>query len=55
MKRYNTNIVCAHNSRFDYNALNTTQRYLTKSKYRYYFPYGTEVWGHFENGKKCSC
>jgi DNA polymerase III epsilon subunit-like protein len=44
MKRYNTNIICAHNSRFDYNALNTTQRYLTKSKYRYYFPYGTEVW-----------
>ena len=44
MKRYNTNIVCAHNARFDYNALNTTQRYLTKSKYRYYFPYGTKVW-----------
>ena len=44
MKRYKTNIVCAHNARFDYNALNTTQRYLTKSKYRYYFPYGTEVW-----------
>ena len=44
MKRYETNIICAHNSRFDYNALNTTQRYLTKSKYRYYFPYGTEVW-----------
>ena len=44
MKRYNTNIICAHNSRFDYNALNTTQRYLTKSQYRYYFPYGTEVW-----------
>lgn len=44
MRRYETNIVCAHNARFDYNALNTTQRYLTKSKYRYYFPYGTEVW-----------
>lgn len=44
MKRYNTDIVCAHNARFDYNALNTTQRYLTKSKYRYYFPYGTKVW-----------
>ena len=44
MKRYETNIVCAHNARFDYNALNTTQRYLTKSQYRYYFPYGTEVW-----------
>jgi DNA polymerase III epsilon subunit-like protein len=36
--------VSAHNARFDYNALNTTQRWLTKSKYRYFFPYGTEVW-----------
>lgn len=44
MQRYETNTVCAHNSRFDYNALNITQRYLTKSKYRYYFPYGTEIW-----------
>lgn len=44
MLRYNTKTVCAHNARFDYNALNTTQRYLTKSKYRYFFPFGTEVW-----------
>lgn len=44
MKRYNTLTVSAHNARFDYNALNTTQRWLTKSKYRYFFPYGTEVW-----------
>lgn len=44
MARYETTTVCAHNARFDYNALNTTQRYLTKSKYRYFFPYGTEVW-----------
>ena len=29
----------AHNARFDYGTLNTTQRWLTKSKYRYFFPY----------------
>lgn len=28
----------AHNARFDYGALNNTQRYETKSKYRYFFP-----------------
>jgi hypothetical protein len=44
MARYNTNTVCAHNSRFDYNATNTTQRWLTKSKYRYFFPKDVEIW-----------
>ena len=44
MERYNTKTVSAHNARFDYNALNITQRWLTKSKYRYFFPYGTEIW-----------
>lgn len=36
--------VCAHNARFDYNALNNIQRWTTKSKYRYWFPYGVEWW-----------
>lgn len=44
MERYNTNIVIAHNARFDDGVLANTQRWLTKSKYRYFFPYGTEVW-----------
>lgn len=35
--------VCAYNASFDVNALNTTQRWLTKSKYRYFLPYGTKV------------
>lgn len=30
--------VFAHNMRFDYGTLNTTERWLTKSKYRYFFP-----------------
>lgn len=44
MKRYETNIVCAHNARFDDGATKNTQRWLTKSKYRYFLPYRTEVW-----------
>lgn len=44
MKRYETNIVCAHNARFDDGATKNTQRWLTKSKYRYFLPYGAEVW-----------
>lgn len=44
MKKYNTNIVVAHNARFDYKSTAKTQRYLTGSKYRYFLPYGTEIW-----------
>lgn len=44
MEKYNTNVVVAHNARFDYKSLNTTQRFLTSSKYRYFLPYGTEIW-----------
>ena len=44
MKRYDTKTVCAHNARFDDGATKNTQRWLTKSKYRNFLPYGTEVW-----------
>ena len=44
MKEYNTKIVIAHNARFDDGATKNTQRWLTKSKYRYFLPKGTEVW-----------
>lgn len=41
MKKYNVRDVAAYNAHFDRNALNMTQRWLTKSKSRYFFPYGT--------------
>ena len=44
MDNYNTSIVAAHNARFDINALNKTERYLTKSKHRFFLPYNVEVW-----------
>ena len=44
MKDNHINIVIAHNARFDYRSLATTQRFLTSSKYRYFLPYGTEVY-----------
>lgn len=42
MKEYNCNTVAAYNAHFDRNALNKTVRFITKSKVRYFFPYGTE-------------
>lgn len=38
---WNVNTFVAHNARFDYNALNNTKRYLTKSKYRFFFPFAS--------------
>ena len=42
MAQYGIDTVIAHNARFDYCSTATTQRYLTYSKYRYFFPYGTK-------------
>ena len=44
IKTYGIKEVAAHNARFDYNALNIIQRWTTKSKYRFWFPYGIEIW-----------
>lgn len=41
MNKYSTKIVIAHNARFDVLSTKLTERYITKSKYRYFFPYGT--------------
>ena len=43
-KQYDIKAVVAHNARFDYRSLNLTQRYITSSKYRYFFPYGIKIW-----------
>lgn len=44
VETYNCKFISAHNAFFDYKALNTTQRYITKSKYRYFVPQGLEWW-----------
>ena len=40
---YGVKEIYAHNMRFDYGTLQNTQRWLTKSKYRYFFPKGIEI------------
>ena len=42
-KAYGVTEIYAHNARFDYLSCNTTQRFLTSSKWRYFFPYGTKI------------
>ena len=42
--RHNVEIVTAHNARFDYRATHRTQRYITTSQWRWFFPYGVTWW-----------
>lgn len=44
IKEYNCKFVVAHNMRFDLRACNNIVRWTTKSKYRYFFPRGIEIW-----------
>lgn len=43
MAEFEVTEVFAHNMRFDYGTLNNTEKWLTKSKIRYFFPFGTEI------------
>lgn len=43
IEKYNIKEIYAHNMFFDLSSLNNTQRWETKSKYRYFFPYGLKI------------
>jgi len=43
IEKYDIEEVYAHNMLFDYGALNNTQRWITKSKYRYFFPKNIKI------------
>jgi DNA polymerase III epsilon subunit-like protein len=44
VQQYGIRYIVARNASFDYRSLNYTQRLLTSSKYRYFFPWGVEIW-----------
>lgn len=52
IKEHEVEAACAHNARFDYRSTNATQRYLTSSKYRYFLPYGLELWDTLKMAKE---
>lgn len=54
-KKYHIKAIIAHNARFDYRATTTTQRYITKSKYRYFLPYGVEIWDTLKMAQDTIC
>ena len=52
---YNCQFICAHNARFDNCSLNTTQRYITSSRYRYFLPFGLEWWDTMKMAQDVIC
>lgn len=54
-KKYNIKAMVAHNARFDYRSTTKTQRYLTKSKYRWFIPYGVELWDTMKMANDTIC
>lgn len=54
-KKYNIKAIIAHNARFDYRSTTKTQRYLTKSKYRFFLPYGIEIWDTMKMANDTIC
>ena len=54
-EKYNLNVAIAQNARFDYRATSKTQRYITKSKYRFFLPYGVELWDTMKMANDTIC
>lgn len=54
--KYDIKAVAAYNARFDYHTLNSTERWTTKSKYRYWFPYDSvEIWDIMKMARDVIC
>ena len=54
-KKYNVKAIIAHNARFDYRSTNYTLRYVTKSKSRYFLPYGIPLWDTLKMAQDTIC
>lgn len=54
-EKYEIKAIIAHNAAFDYRAVNYTLRYVSKSKYRYFLPYGVEIWDTLKMAQDTIC
>jgi DNA polymerase III epsilon subunit-like protein len=43
-KKFHVKAIMAHNMRFDYRSCTHSQRYITKSANRWFYPYGVQLW-----------
>lgn len=54
-EKYDIKAIIAHNARFDYRATNYTLRYVTKSAYRHFLPYGIPIWDTLKMAQDTIC
>jgi len=54
-EEYNIKACIAHNARFDIKVLNATMRYQTKSRCRWFFPYGIPIWDTMKMANDTIC
>ena len=54
-EEYNIKACIAHNARFDIKVLNSTMRYQTKSRGRWFFPYGIPIWDTMKMANDTIC
>ena len=55
VKEYRVKAIMSHNARFDCNALKITQRYITKSKYRFFLPFDLPYWDTLKMAQDTIC
>ena len=53
--KYNVRAIIAHNARFDYRSTTRTMRYVTKSRCRYFLPYGIPLWDTLKMAQDTIC
>jgi len=54
-EKYNVKAIIAHNARFDYRSTTRTMRYVTKSRCRYFLPYGIPLWDTLKMAQDTIC
>lgn len=54
-KKYNVKVIVAHNAWFDVKTLNSTIRYQTKSKKRFFLPYNIPIMDTMKMSEKVIC
>lgn len=54
-ERWNIKYICAYNMMFDLRACNNTIKAITDEKYKYFFPYGIELWDAWKMAQDTIC
>lgn len=54
-EKWNVKYICAYNTHFDKRACDNTQKEVTENKYKYFLPYGIELWDAWKMAQDTIC